>query len=69
MNLRRDRPSHSRWTTETIASIAARIANGETYQDIGASYGVTRERIRQIAKKHKLGGGYAPIRERRCAYC
>ena len=48
-----------------VPYIADAIANqGESYQSIANHFGVSRERIRQIAKQYKLGGGRAAVREK-----
>lgn len=41
-------------TRET--EIVARYLNGETMQEIGGCYGVSRERIRQLLKRHNMIG-------------
>ena len=51
-----------------VALIAEAIAKGETYQSIGDRLGVTRERIRQIAKRHRLGGGRKAVWEKHAAF-
>ena len=51
-----------------VALIAEAVAKGETYQSIGDRLGVTRERIRQIAKRHRLGGGRKAVWEKHAAF-
>ncbi len=48
------RPSRrgSRPGNPNACAIAEAVRAGETYAAIGARYGITRERVRQVAKKH-----------------
>lgn len=46
-------------------NIRKRLINGETYKNIGISYNVSRERIRQIAKKLNLHGYGITLRRNR----
>lgn len=41
---------------EDLTDIIKRLSDNETYNSIGKSYNVSRERIRQIARKHGLQG-------------
>jgi hypothetical protein len=41
---------------EDLIKIVERLSNSETYNSIAKSYNVSRERIRQIARKHSLQG-------------
>lgn len=40
-----------------IAEIAAYIKSGDSYASIARSFGLSRQRIHAIAKRHGLGGG------------
>lgn len=53
----------SRWEG-LIPEVKALIDAGNDYAAISKRYGVSRERIRQIAKKYGLGGGRAAIRQK-----
>jgi len=46
-----------------IEFIRSAIAEGRTYKSIGGDLGVSGERIRQLAKAHNLGGGFAAAHE------
>ena len=52
---------------ERINLIQSKIEAGLDYQSIGRELGITRERVRQIAAKHHLGGGHQARTERRNA--
>lgn len=49
---------------EEYPSLIKRLEGGEQYQSIANSYGVSKERIRQIAKSSGLVGGGHEIRRR-----
>lgn len=51
-------------TDSRLELIRSAIAEGRTYQSIGKELGLSRERIRQLAKMHNLGGGFAATHER-----
>lgn len=54
---------------ERREAIAQRREAGESLESIAKSYGVTRERIRQILKRHELGAaGYARYLREQDAY-
>jgi hypothetical protein len=50
--------------SERLVKIAERLKSGETLQEIGDSIGLTRERVRQIAKKSGVTGQMSRAKRR-----
>lgn len=57
-------PNYIQHDAERESAILARFENGETLQAIGESYGVTRERIRQIVKKAGAKARSSQVKDR-----
>lgn len=52
-----------KWSKEDLDNVSELLHKGATYKQIGLLYGVSRERIRQIAKKLNLQGKSLKVRK------